>query len=50
MHARVFKYMRASMILIVRGHISSAEAKYAISIWKMFESGSERPYVSDVIS
>jgi len=33
------------MILIVRGHINSGEAKYAISLWKMSESGSARPYV-----
>jgi hypothetical protein len=38
------------MILIVRGHISSEEAKYAISLWKMFESDSARPYASGVTS
>ena len=32
------------MILIVRGHISSEEAKYAIPIWKTFESGLAKPY------
>jgi hypothetical protein len=32
------------MILIVRGHISSEEAKYAILIWKTFESGLAKPF------
>ena len=35
------------MILIVRGHISSEEAKYAIPIWKTFESGLANPYVAE---
>jgi hypothetical protein len=34
----------ALMILIVRGHISSEEAKYAIPIWKTFESGLAKPF------
>ena len=38
------------VILIVRGHISSGEAKYAISLWKMFEPGSARSYASGVTS
>jgi len=51
-HVRVDSYTEAfgKMILIVRGHISSEEAKYAISLWKMFESGSARPYASGVTS
>lgn len=36
------------MILIVRGHISSRQAKYAISSWKMFESGLAGHYASGV--
>ncbi len=38
------------MLLIVRGHISGGEAKYAISLWKMFESGSAKPCASAVTS
>jgi len=32
------------MIFIVRGHISSEEAKYKIPIWTTFESGLAKPY------
>src|SRR5260370_40603396 len=34
------------MILIVHGHISSRDAKYAITLWKKFESGLAKFYAS----
>jgi hypothetical protein len=36
------------MILIVRGHISSRDAKYAITLWEKFESGLARSYARGV--